>query len=100
VSLPVYELKPDGTLLAQELALVYVQYPYRKTKDLYLSMKDKPVACMQCEPSATVEGTDANVADEDRLLALIAHIRSHDRRKKIRELARAGSPEAEAQGQR
>ena len=81
----VYELKPDGTLLAQELAFVYVQYPYRKTKDLYLSMKDHTVRCIQCRED--VVGTEPEAEEESRTLGLIAHVRGHDRRKTIRNLA-------------
>lgn len=45
-----------------------VQYPYRKTRDLYVSIKGHPVFCCQCEAKFKVK-------------ELLAHIRSHDKRK-------------------
>ena len=54
-------------------AFVGVQYPYRKTPDLYVVLEGEPVFCAQCEATFPI-------AEFPR------HVESHDRRKKKREL--------------
>lgn len=73
----VYET-PEGTQLAQECAFVYVLYPYRKTKDLYIALKRRKIRCTQC--SSNIDGTSRGPNVIPRLLA---HIRGHDRRKSV-----------------
>lgn len=57
-----------------------VYYPYRKTTDLYVTVKDKPVFCAQCSESFPIE-------------SLILHIVSHDRRKSPFQRAEGFNPD-------
>ena len=49
--------------------MIGVYYPYRKTGDLYVALKDQPVFCCQCKA-------------EFPFSELPQHIDSHDRRRK------------------
>ena len=49
--------------------MIGVYYPYRKTGDLYVALKDSPVFCCQCEAEFPIE-------------ELPQHIDSHNRRRK------------------
>ena len=53
-------------------AFVGVQYPYRKTLDIYVALKGKPVFCAQCKATFPVA-------------EFLRHVESHDRRNKGRE---------------
>ena len=50
-------------------AAVGVQYPYRKTPDMYIVLKDHPVFCAQCNA-------------EFPIAEFAPHVHSHDRRQK------------------
>lgn len=60
--------KPIAVSGIDGFAFQAVYYPYRKTPDLYVTMKDMPGFCAQCGESFPIE-------------SLILHIVSHDRRK-------------------
>lgn len=62
------------------LAFTLVKYPYRKTPDLYTTIKDKPVLCAQCSETFPIE-------------SLIPHIVGHDRRKSPFQRAEGFIPE-------
>lgn len=47
--------------------MIGVYYPYRKTGDLYVVLKDEPVFCCQCEAKFPIG-------------ELPKHVKSHDRR--------------------
>tara|TARA_Y100000310_G_C20676615_1_gene813443 strand:+ start:2382 stop:2633 length:252 start_codon:yes stop_codon:yes gene_type:complete len=55
-------------VLQQAGAFITVNYPYRRTPDLYVAAKGYPVFCAQCEAKF----------DHDKILS---HIRGHDKRK-------------------
>ena len=48
---------------------VLVQYPYRKTRDLYVVIRGEPIFCAQCEATFDLDG-------------FVVHVESHDRRNK------------------
>ena len=50
-------------------AVVGVQYPYRKTPDLYIALKGEPVFCAQCKATFPIA-------------EFMAHVNSHDLRNK------------------
>ena len=69
--------------ISQQGAFLMVVYPHRKTPDLYIAIKGHNTACMQCEEgSQEIPKTKRrSVQSTERL---IAHIRTHDRRRKRR----------------
>lgn len=59
------------TILVQFMGpMIGVFYPYRKTGDLYVALRDSPVFCCRCEAQFPLE-------------ELPQHIQSHDRRRRI-----------------
>ena len=87
--MPTYET-PDGITLTEDACFLYVRYPHRKTPDLYMYVKRRRVGCVRCEPTYAIPGTARGPKAVERLLA---HIRTHDTRK--RPARRRGEPNAE-----
>ena len=76
---------PEGTVIVEGVIgsiMAAVYYPYRRSPDAYIVPNEEPgkpslIRCLQCD--ADIE------RDQD---AWVAHIRSHDRRKRVQRLAR------------
>lgn len=63
---------PEGTIIGEGfMAMTFVHYPYRKSPDVYICIKDSPT--IHC-----CNGHDADIESSQE--AFVKHIRSHDRR--------------------
>lgn len=71
---------PEGTFIDCRTSMVIIRYSYRKSAELVLWFRGHRARCMACE--SDIDGTLR--AGKRGLLRIIAHIRSHDRRKTVR----------------
>ena len=69
--------------IAQEGPFIVWRHPYRKGRDLMAVLRGHAARCFVC--SEDVPGTKPHTRRELVSKAIIRHICSHDRRKKMRE---------------